>query len=125
VEINPDTMSKTATIYHNPRCAKSRQTLNLLIDYDVDPIIVEYLKTPLSEEELRGILRKLNIKAGDLVRKGEVVYKEKYKGKELSEEEWIRAMIEHPKLMERPIVVDGDKARLGRPPENVIELFKS
>lgn len=110
-------------IYHNPRCSKSRETLNLLIDNDVDPEIFEYLKTPPTVKELSDVIKMLGIKPIELVRKGEAIYKEKYKGKELSDKAWIKAMVENPKLIERPIVIDGNKARLGRPPEKVLELL--
>jgi arsenate reductase len=110
-------------IYHNPRCSKSRETLNLLIDNDVDPDIFEYLKTPPTVEELTEIVRMLGIKPQDLIRKGEAVYKEMYKGKELSDKEWVVAMVENPKLIERPIVINGNQARLGRPPKKVLELI--
>jgi arsenate reductase len=110
-------------IYHNPRCSKSRETLNLLIDNNVDPDIFEYLKTPPTVEELTEIVSMLGIKPHDLIRKGEAVYKEKFKGKELSDKAWINAMIENPKLIERPIVIDGNQARLGRPPKKVLELL--
>ena len=110
-------------IYHNPRCRKSRETLAIIKDNGVQPEIVEYLEHPLNKEELREVLKKLNMKASEIIRKGEVVYKEKFKGKELSEDEWIQAISEHPKLMERPIVVKGNKAVLGRPPENANALF--
>ena len=110
-------------IYHNPRCRKSRETLEIIKNKGVDPKVFEYLINLLNESELKEILALLNIKAEQLVRKGEAIFKENYKGKDLSEDEWIEAMIEHPKLMERPIVVDGNKAVLGRPPENVNELL--
>lgn len=117
-------MSKTMKIYHNPRCSKSRQTLSLLIDNDVDPEIFEYLKTPPTTEELNEVIKMLGIKPIDLIRKGEAIYKENYKGKELSDKEWIEAMVDYPKLIERPIVIDGNQARLGRPPELVLELLR-
>ncbi len=110
-------------IYHNNRCRKSRETLALLEDKTSDFEIVEYLKTPPSQEELASVLQKLKIPASKLIRKTEAIYKEHYKGKALSEEEWIVAMIENPKLIERPIVIKGDKAVIGRPPENIEDLF--
>lgn len=110
-------------IYHNPRCSKSRQTLQLLEEQGAKFKVIEYLKDVPTPEEMKMLLMKLNIKAEDLVRKGEAVYKEKFKGKAFNEEEWIQIMIEHPKLIERPIVVKDNKAVLGRPPENVKELF--
>lgn len=110
-------------IYHNPRCRKSRETLEIIKNKGVEVDIVEYLKNPLSEGELSEIVSKLGISAQDLIRKGESVYKENYKGKEMSESEWIKAMAQNPVLMERPVVVKGNKAVLGRPPENVNELL--
>ena len=110
-------------IYHNPRCTKSRETLNLIREKGVEPQIVEYLKTSPTAKELKEVLSKLKLKPQDIIRKGEDIYKEKYKGKELSDDEWIAAMVENPVLIERPIVVSGNKAVLGRPPENVLELL--
>jgi len=106
-------------IYHNPRCRKSRETLDILINNGIEPEVVLYLETPPNKKELKEIINKLGIKAVDLVRKTEAIYKENYKGKELSEAKWIEVMIKYPKLIERPIVVKGKKAVLGRPPENV------
>lgn len=110
-------------IYHNPRCSKSRNTLNIITEKNSDVTIVEYLKTPPTKEELKDLLKKLNIPAKDLIRKGEQIFKDNYKGKELSENEWIDAMVKYPKLIERPIVVNGDKAVIGRPPEKVLEIL--
>ncbi len=110
-------------IYHNPRCSKSRQTLNMIKEANREVEIVEYLKTPPTEEELRDILHKLNLPVDYLIRKGEEIYKTEYKGKELTEDEWIAALVKHPKMLERPIVVNGDQAILGRPPENVQKLL--
>lgn len=111
------------TIYHNPRCKKSRETLQIIRDQGMEPDIVEYLKNPPEPEELRELLRKLGMKAEDIVRKGEKEFKEHFKGKDLSQEEWLKALKQHPKMIERPIVVEGERAVLGRPPENVQELF--
>lgn len=110
-------------IYHNPRCSKSRQTLQIIKDNNQEVEVIEYLSHTPSKEELRDLLQKLELSPAQLLRKGEAIFKEQYKGKDLSDEEWIEAMIQHPKLIERPIVVKGNKAVLGRPPENVIELF--
>lgn len=110
-------------IYHNPRCSKSRQTLALIKEKGIEPEIVRYLETPPTKEELDTIIQQLGILPSQLLRKGEKVYKENFKGKDISEEEWIDLMIQYPKLIERPIVVHDGKAILGRPPENVIELF--
>ena len=111
------------TIYHNPRCMKSRQTLALIEEKGENFIIKEYLKTPPSKEELLKITELLEIKPLDLIRKGEAEFKENYKGKNLSDDEWLDAMIAHPKLIERPIVLFENKAVIGRPPENVLEIL--
>lgn len=111
-------------ILHNPRCSKSRQTLALLEEKGIEPEIIKYLDTPPSEEELRNILAKLNISARDLLRKGEDDYKAlNLKDKSLSEDALIEAMVKHPKLIERPIVINQDKAKLGRPPESVLDIL--
>lgn len=110
-------------IYHNPRCSKSRQTLQIIQDKNVDVEIVEYLKDLPTMDELTNIIKILGISPLQLVRKGEADYKENFKGKELTNEEWIEAMIQYPKLIERPIVIKDNKAVLGRPPENVLELI--
>ena len=110
-------------IYHNPRCSKSRQTLAIIQEAGKEVEIVEYLKNIPNRSELKDLLTKLSISADKLLRKGEADFKENFKGKTLSDDEWIDAMIQYPKLIERPIVVKGNKAVLGRPPENVLELF--
>ena len=110
-------------IYHNPRCAKSRQTLNIIREAGQEPEIIEYLKTPPTVEELSEVYEKLNLPIDYLIRKGEEVYKAEFKGKELTDEEWINALVEHPKMLERPIVFNDDIAVLGRPPENVNQLL--
>ena len=112
-----------AIIYHNPRCSKSRQTLALLEEKGESFEIKEYLKEIPSKKELTNILKMLSIPAEKLLRKGEAIYKEEYKGKILSDEQWIEAMIKHPKLIERPIVIKDGKASLGRPPEQVLEIL--
>ena len=111
-------------IYHNPRCSKSRQGLALLREHGVEPEIVEYLKTPPSAEELDAILRKLGMEPRELMRRKEAEYKELGLSDEsLSRGRLIEAMVEHPRLIERPIVVSGDRAVLGRPTEKVLELI--
>ncbi len=115
-------MSKL-TIYHNPKCSKSRATLALLRERGATPRIVEYLKTPPSASELKAIVARLGIRPEELVRKGEEVYKSKYAGKALTDEQWIAAMVKDPILIERPIVVAGRHAAIGRPPEKVLELL--
>lgn len=109
-------------IYHNTRCSKSRQALELLHQSGQEVEVVEYLKTPPTAEQLKEVLQKLDMKPEDLIRKGETLYKEKYKGKTLTDAEWIQVMAENPVLIERPIVLNGNKAVLGRPPEKVLEL---
>ena len=110
-------------IYHNSRCSKSRCTLDIISKKGEDVTIIEYLKTPLTKSEIKDLLTKLEMPASKLIRKGESDFKDNYKGKELSEEQWVDAMVKFPKLIERPIVVKGDKAIIGRPPEKVLELI--
>ena len=111
------------TIYHNPRCRKSRETLAILEDAGKEVEVVEYLKDVPSKEEIKKLLAKLNMGVEDIIRKGETIYKEKFKGKNFNEDEWITILTENPKLIERPIVVKGNKAVIGRPPENARELL--
>lgn len=111
-------------IYHNPRCSKSRQTLALLQARGIEPEQVLYLETPPAPAELRRLLKRLNMSARDLLRKGEAEFKAlDLMDNALSENQLIDAMSEHPRLIERPIVVMGDKAIIGRPPEKVLELI--
>ena len=110
-------------IYHNPRCQKSRQTLKILQDAEVEFQIRKYLDHPPSKAELEAIVKKLDIAPAALVRTSEKLYTDHYKGKELTDEEWIEAMVQNPKLIQRPIVIDGDRAVIGRPPENVRDLL--
>lgn len=110
-------------IYHNPRCSKSRQTLQLLKDAGVEPDVVEYLKAPPTAAELGDILKMLGLEPTELMRKGEGVYKELGIDDSLARDEAIAAMVENPILIERPIVVAGDRAVLGRPPKNVKSLL--
>ena len=111
------------TIYHNPRCSKSRTTLALLQDRGIEPEVVLYLETQPDANEIRGLLEKLGISAAQLVRRGEEAYKASGLDASASENALVNAMANHPKLIERPIVVHGDRAVLGRPPENVLELI--
>lgn len=116
---------KNVTIYHNPRCSKSRETLALLAQHGVEPKVVLYLDTPPSIDELKTLLKELGFSsARDLMRKKENLYKElKLTDGSLNEEQLIAAMAEYPKLIERPIVVKGSKARIGRPPALVLEIL--
>jgi len=104
-------------IYHNPRCSKSRQGLAIVEASNLNFETIKYLETPISKEELTEIIKLLKIAPIDLVRKNEAVWKENYKGKNLSDSDIITAMIENPKLIERPIVINNGKAVIGRPPE--------
>ena len=111
------------TIYHNPRCSKSRQGLQLLEESGKEFEVVKYLEITPTEKELADIIYLLGIKPIDLVRKNEAIWKENYKGKELSDQEIIKAMIQNPKLIERPIVINGNKAVIGRPIENISAII--
>lgn len=112
------------TIYHNPRCSKSRATLKLLEERGQKPEIIEYLKTPPDAATLKKLLRQLDMKPRELLRDKETAYKEAgLDDPGLSDDDIIAAMVEHPILIERPIVVAGNKAALGRPPEKVLEIL--
>lgn len=114
----------SVTIYHNPRCSKSRQTLELLEQQGQKPDIVEYLKTPPDRTTLITILDKLGLEPRDLMRKNEPEYtKNNLDNQSLSRDELIDALLAHPKLIERPIVLANDKASLGRPPEKVLDIL--
>jgi len=111
-------------IYHNARCSKSRAACELIASKGLAAEIVNYLETPPDKEELRHLLTKLGMQPAELVRKGESVFKENYAGRELSDEEWLDALVVHPILIERPIIVCGEKAVIGRPIENIIALLE-
>ena len=113
----------TTTIWHNPRCSKSRQTLDLVREKGIEPEIVEYLKTPPSASEIKAVLKKLGIGARALMRTKEAVYKDLGLAAVEDEEALIAAMVEHPVLIERPVVLKDGKAALGRPPESVLEIL--
>ena len=113
----------TLTIYHNPRCSKSRAACELIAERQLEATVIDYLETPPSREELLILLDQLGIEAEDLVRRGEAAFKENYAGREMSDEQWLAALIAHPILIERPIVVRGERAVIGRPPEKVLELL--
>jgi len=111
------------TIYHNPRCSKSREGLVLLKESEKDFEVIKYLESLLNEEELKTIISKLGIKPIDLIRTNEAIWKSDYKGKELTDQQIIKAMVKHPKLIERPIVVNNDKAVIGRPKELILDII--
>lgn len=112
------------TIYHNPKCRKSRAGVQYLEDKKVDFEIVEYLKTPFTRESFIKLLAKLNKKPAEIVRTQEDEYKEKLKGKKFNDQEWIEILLENPKLIQRPIVVKDYKAVIGNPVEEIDVLFK-
>jgi arsenate reductase (glutaredoxin) len=116
-------MKPALTIYHNVRCSKSRDVCTLLEKKKVKTTVIEYLKTPPTQKQLKELLKMLGMKASELVRKNEPLFKEKYEGKKLTEAQWLKALAENPILIERPIIVKGDKAVIGRPPEKVLELL--
>jgi len=111
----------TVTIYHNPRCSKSRLTLALLEEQGIEPQVVEYLKTPPDAATLRGLLRKLGLGPRDILRRKEAAAAGI--DSDLDDDALVEAMVANPVVIERPIVVHGDKARLGRPPEQVLEIL--
>jgi len=110
-------------IYHNPKCSKSREGLGILENSGKDFEVIKYLENIPSKEQLKEIISLLNIKPEQLIRKNEAIWKEQFKGKELSDEELITNMIKHPKLIERPIVINGDKAVIGRPPKTITSIL--
>ena len=110
-------------IWHNPRCSKSRETLALINENNKEITVREYLKDTPSESEIRSIISKLDISPSKLIRKGEAIYKEEFKGRDLSDDEWIQAMVSYPKLIERPIVIKDNQAIIGRPPSLVLDLI--
>ena len=111
------------TIYHNPRCSKSRETLALITEKNITPKVVEYLKKPLTQSAIKSLLKQLDIPAIEMVRTKERCFKELGLSKDASEAILIKAMAENPVLIERPIVTDGKTAIIGRPPENVLQLL--
>jgi len=113
------------TIFHNPRCSKSRATLALLEEQNITPTVIKYLETPPSYQELSTLLEQLGMSPRQLLRKGEDAYKAlNLKDESLSDKVLVQAMVDYPKLIERPIVVHNNQAKIGRPPESVLGLFK-
>ncbi|MEM9051082.1 MAG: arsenate reductase (glutaredoxin) [Bacteroidota bacterium] len=117
-------MAAEYTIYHNPRCRKSREALQLLESEGANFETIKYLDDTLSRDDLKKLLAKLNLDVQSIIRKEEKLYKEKYKNMNFTDEEWLIILEENPKLIQRPIVVKGNKAVIGRPIENVINLLK-
>jgi arsenate reductase (glutaredoxin) len=112
------------TIYHNPKCSKSRETLALIRDSGIEPRVIEYLKTPPGPAEVATLARKLGVRPAELIRTTESVFKEKYGGEALDDKRAIAAIVADPILLQRPIVVRGEKAVIGRPPENAKPLLR-
>ena len=110
-------------IYHNPRCSKSRLGIQYLEDKGVNFEVVKYLDTPFTEDELKEVLMKLNMKPLELIRKGEDLFKKEFKGKNFTDDEWVKIMIEHPKVIERPIIVAQHKAVVARPTEEIDKVL--
>jgi arsenate reductase len=111
------------SIYHNNRCSKSRDSLALLTQQNNEIKVIDYLKNPPTEKQIKTLLKKLKMKPLELLRKSENLYKDNYKEINLSDDEWIELMANNPILIERPIIVNGNKAVIGRPPEKVLEIL--
>ena len=111
-------------IYHNPKCRKSREVVNLFREKNIKFDTVEYIKNGVTNTELKSILKKLNIKAIELIRKNEKIWKDNYKDKVLNEKEILDVMIKNPKLIERPIIISNEISLIGRPIENVKKTFQ-
>lgn len=111
------------TIYHNNRCGKSRNALSILQEKNIPFKVVEYLKDVPTIEEIKTILKKLKLKPHDIIRTKEAIYLGKFKGKTLTDDEWLQVLHEHPILIERPVVINGNKAVVARPPEKVNEIL--
>ncbi len=110
-------------IYHNNRCSKSRDSLAILNEQNIDFKVIEYLQNPPTAKQLKTLLKKLKLKPYELIRKSEELFKAEYKDKDFSDDEWIEVMVNNPVLIERPIIVNGNKAVIGRPPEKVLEIL--
>ncbi len=111
------------TVYYNPRCSKCREAVALVSERGYNTVLIKYLDTPLSKETLSSLLHKLGMKPLELIRKGEEVFKQHFAGRTLSDEEWLDALVAYPVLMERPVVVRGNKAIVARPAEKVLETL--
>ena len=110
-------------VYHNPRCRKSREGLAYAQSKDSSAEIREYLKEEFTKEELNDVINKLGVQPSDLLRKNEQIFKDEFKGKDIKEEEWVEIMLKHPRLIERPIIVNGNKAVVARPAEKIDEIL--
>ena len=110
-------------IYHNPRCKKSRAGLQYLQEKGIEPEVIEYLKNPLSEADVKDLLVRLHKKPTEIIRTQEAIYKSDFKGKNFTDDEWVKILLEYPKLIQRPIVVKGPKAVLGDPASEIAVLL--
>lgn len=124
LKIRPNTMSDTITLYHNPRCSKSRAALALLQEHGVEPQVVRYLETPLTLKALQQLNKALAVAPRDMLRTNEDAYKSLNLAAETSGTALLQAIVQHPKLLQRPIAVKGGRAVIGRPPETVLELLE-
>lgn len=111
------------TVFHNPRCSKSRTAVEILKKHNAGVKLIEYLKTPPTENELKAVLKKLKMGAEQILRKKEALFQKKFAGKKFSEAEWIRILVKNPVLIERPIAIKGNKAVIARPPETIEQLL--
>lgn len=116
-------MPDKIVLYHNPRCSKSRNALALLLERRADVQVVEYLKQPPTRAALSALVEKLGVRPGDIARHTESIYREHYAGRDLTDAQWLDALVKDPILIERPIAVKGEQAVIGRPPEKVLELL--
>ncbi|MBI3512246.1 MAG: arsenate reductase family protein [Bacteroidetes bacterium] len=111
-------------VWHKKTCSKSCEVITVLKKKKIEPEVFLYSETPPTEKQLRDVLKKLGMKAEELIRKKEKIYHEKFEGKKMTEEKWIKAMLKYPILIERPIIIKGNKAIIGRPTELILELIK-
>lgn len=111
------------SIYFNSRCKKCQSVMEILKKKQIEAKVVNYLEGTVTEQELKHVIKLLGISAEQLVRKNESVYKENFSGKNLTEEQWVKAMLEHPILIQRPIIIKGKKAVIGRPAEQVFDIL--
>lgn len=119
----PSSKKEKITIYHNARCSKSREACSILHENNIAFDMIEYLKNPLNQKEIKEILVKLNLKPQELIRKKEPLFIEKFASKEFTETQWIKILAENPILIERPILVKGNKAIIGRPVEKIKDIL--
>ncbi|AJW61544.1 Arsenate reductase [Elizabethkingia miricola] len=111
-------------ILHNSRCTKSREALQYLENQNIDFELINIIQNPLNKQEVASVLQKLGMKAEDLVRKSDALFKEKYVGQELDEDDWVNVLVDNPTLIQRPVVIKDNKAVIGRPLENIVDFLK-